>query len=201
MGFDGAVVGRPVVRRDHDHAIRPTLLRVPRQSHGLVGGRAGTPDQHGNAAVHLADNEWGELAAFVEGEMHDLTGAAQREDPVHAPTQQELDVTRVGTLIDAPALVKQGDDRRNNAGKAAHRTGLLHSAQIVLHVPPGIGAVFDRHEHVTPHTDGATDHFGISGHLPAPQDRRDARIVQNPLHQERLGFASGLVHPGVVGRR
>src|SRR5205809_6322076 len=198
MRLDRAVVWGPIVGRNHHHAVCAALLRVPRQRHGLIGRCAGAADQHGNAAVDLCHDEGRKLAALIEREVHDLAGAAQREDPMHASPQEELDVPRVRVGIDTTAFVEQGYHWWDEGSKATHRSGLLHGAQIVVHIPPRIGAVLHRDEDVAPHSDGATDHFSVPGHLPAAHNRRDTRLVENPLHQEGLGFVGGLMHPSVI---
>ena len=186
----------PVVRNDHQRPRGADLLRLPHVGDHLVGPGPGAADEDRHPAARLIDDDLRYAPPLRRCEVHHLAGGPQREQPVHARRQQPVYVVAHGLFIHSAAPVEERDERRNDAGKSAHRGALLsglHCGQIRGNDLTRLVRVLRRHQDVTPHARGAGNDIAVSRDLARADPDTQSGRPQRLLHGQRLHLGRRLM--------
>jgi hypothetical protein len=112
-----------VRRADHRNRVGARLYRVPRQVDRGRRRLGAAVNGHLEPLRRHREEELRGALAFLYGEQDPLSGRPQRQDPVEAACDEEVDVGRERVLVQRRTVSSERRDRRGQAA-SQHETTL-----------------------------------------------------------------------------
>ncbi len=122
-----------VRRPDDRHRVRAHLRRVRGERHRLGRRLRAAVNRDLEASVRRLEEEVGDAPTFLDTEEDPLPGRSEREDPVQARVDVEVDERPEGVVVERASVLPQGCDRRRERS-VEHRRTLSSGAMTALKV-------------------------------------------------------------------